>query len=330
MSLRERDFVKIICAAGTEDPLIVKNIALIYTLAGADCIDMAANPSIVKAARAGVELAKSLALKFGKGEASEPILCISFGVKGDQHVRKARVTEIGKGLVALTKVCPTNAIVGGTNGEPVRVIEPLCIGAGKCALVKPGAIEFYTPERNLREILPLCKAEGAAMFELHANAGTDEEVVEDWQLMNEVNPGGYLSMCIGRSYKSNKEILERVEKIRAISGQRTIIQADGNPMTGESDSMNCGLQAVAMGDIIRKMRNPPFVLLSGGTNAKSVELAKFSGVLLNGISFGSYARKIVYKYITMAGLEGKEEELREAVGLASEFVGKIKSDLRSA
>jgi len=330
VSLKERDFVKIICAAGTEDPKIVRNIALIYTLAGADCIDIAANPSIVKAACEGREAAIKIAEKMGVPVPKPPLFCISFGIEGDQHVRKARVTEIGKNLFSLTKVCPTGAIVGGTNGEPVRVIEPLCIGAGKCALVRQGAIEFYTLKRNLPELLPLCKAEGADMFELHSNAGVDEEIVATWKLMNSINPDGFISMCIGRSYKSNKEVLERIEKIRAISGERTIIQTDGNPMTGESESINSGLQAVAMGDLVRKMKNPPFVILSGGTNMKTVQLAKVAGVLINGISFGSYARKIVYKYITMEGLLAKETELKEAVIIASEFVSKVKADLRNA
>ena len=78
------------------------------------------------------------------------------------------------------------------------------------------------------------------------------------------------------------------------------------------------------------MKNPPFVILSGGTNVKTVQLAKTAGVLINGISFGSYARKIVYKYITTEGLGAREDELKEAVRIASDFVSKVKADLRGA
>ena len=330
MGLPERDFVKIICAAGTEDTKIVHNIALVYTLAGADCIDMALNPEVVSSAQSGVEKALAIAKKWGL-ERSAPILCVSLGMEGDQHVRKARVTDIGRAMSEVDKKrlvasCPTRAIINDSQG--VRVVENLCIGSGRCALIKSGAIEFYNIKRDLADILPKCKAAGASMFELHANEGPDDEVLAKWTLMNKVLADGYLSMCIGRSFKSNKEIVERIQKIQAISRERTLIQADGNPMTGDSDTINCTLQAVAMGDIVRKMKNPPLVILSGGTNSKTVELARHAGVLINGVSFGSYARKLVYNYIVMDGLESKEAELQNAVQTATAFVDKIRSELR--
>jgi hypothetical protein len=59
-----RDYVKIICGAGNEDPTIVHNICLIYSLAGADCFDVSCNPSIVASARRGIEQAFKIEDRF--------------------------------------------------------------------------------------------------------------------------------------------------------------------------------------------------------------------------------------------------------------------------
>ncbi|MFA6048906.1 MAG: ferredoxin family protein [Candidatus Micrarchaeia archaeon] len=328
-ALDKRDFVKIICAAGNEDPLVVHNISMLYAAAGADCIDVAANPKIVEAAKKGIE--KGLAMA-GRNETARqpPMLCVSVGLEGDQHVRKARVTELGKNCIELTRVCPSRAITGGKDGEPVRVITESCIGCGKCEAVKEGAIEFYSPKHDLGAILPECKAAGADMFELHANSGTDEEVLTAWNAINAITPDGFISICLGRGRLSDQQLTERVGKVQAISGKRTMVQADGVPMTGLSDSVNGTLQAVATGDIVLKMKNPPIVILSGGTNDKTAELAGMAGVPINGVSFGSNARRRVYRFITLEGLESKTAELGEAIGFAAGFVGKVKDDLRKA
>jgi Fe-S-cluster-containing hydrogenase component 2 len=327
MSLKDNDFVKIICAAGNQDHIMVHNISLVYTMAGADCIDMNASPVIVEYAKKGVELGLKLSKEAGI-ERQAPILCVSVGMEGDHHLRKARVTKIGENLTALIASCPVRAIVGGTNGELVRVIESRCIGVGTCDKIKPGAIEFYTPETDLTKILPECISAGATMIELHANTGTVAEVLDKWKLLNTVNPTGYNSLCLGRAYLSNKDVVERIEKIMEISGERTIVQADGNPMTGFSSSMNCTVQAVAMGDIVMKMKNSPLILLSGGTNLNTAELVRLCGVKVNGLSFGSNARAYIQKYLTMENLAERPEDLADAVKKATHFVDSVKKGLR--
>ena len=52
-----------------------------------------------------------------------------------------------------------------------------------------------------------------------------------------------------------------------------------------------------MADIIEKSNFPVNILISGGTNSKSTELAKLCQVNIDGISMGSYARKLVKDYI---------------------------------
>ena len=78
----------------------------------------------------------------------------------------------------------------------------------------------------------------------------------------------------------------------------TIIQADGIPMSGSDDSYKTTLQAVAMAEIIQNSKLPCYILISGGTNSKTAELANLCGINYNGIAIGSYARKIVKQYIS--------------------------------
>ncbi|MEM9008819.1 MAG: 4Fe-4S ferredoxin, partial [Cyanobacteria bacterium P01_F01_bin.86] len=50
-SLSLGQWFKLICGASYQDVAAVRNLSLIYSLAGADCIDVAADLAVVHAAR---------------------------------------------------------------------------------------------------------------------------------------------------------------------------------------------------------------------------------------------------------------------------------------
>ena len=100
----------------------------------------------------------------------------------------------------------------------------------------------------------------------------------------------------------------------------TIIQADGIPMSGSDDSYKTTLQAVAMAEIIQNANLPVHIVLSGGTNSKTAELAKLCGINYMGIAVGSWARKIVKPYINSSNFWTNQEGLKLAVAKASELV----------
>ena len=56
------------------------------------------------------------------------------------------------------------------------------------------------------------------------------------------------------------------------------------------------LQAVATAEIVQNEKFPVYIMLSGGTNSKTAELANMCGINYHGIAIGSYAREIVRKY----------------------------------
>ena len=76
-------WVKLICGASNEDIVAIEELCAIYSAAGVDYIDVAAEESIVQAARRGIEWAKKV---FG----NSPGLMISISDGKDVHFRKAK------------------------------------------------------------------------------------------------------------------------------------------------------------------------------------------------------------------------------------------------
>ena len=59
-SLNEGHWFKLICGASFQHLPAVRNLTLAYTLAGADCIDVAADPAVIAAAQEGIQVANKL------------------------------------------------------------------------------------------------------------------------------------------------------------------------------------------------------------------------------------------------------------------------------
>ena len=117
-------------------------------------------------------------------------------------------------------------------------------------------------------------------------------------------------------------------KLKKISKDKLIVQADGIPMSGGENDYNTTLQAIACADIINKKFNMRknvkekienggkamisskkvyrenghklgvYILVSGGTNEHSKKLANTTNVRVNGVSIGTYARDIIHKEIS--------------------------------
>ena len=110
-------------------------------------------------------------------------------------------------------------------------------------------------------------------------------------------------MCLDRKHLSNETLIDRIKAAHEIADDRLIIQADGIPMSGGVDDFNTTLQAVSIADLINKdlkMKNPVFknlpILISGGTNSHTGNLARKCGVKFNGITIGTHARKIISEF----------------------------------
>lgn len=233
------------------------------------------------------------------------------------------------------------------------VIKDLCIGCGKCSNICPkdDIISYRHNARELRELLPKCMEAGAETFELHAAVGEDDVTMEEWKVLNEINSSNYNSMCLDRLNLGNLKLEHRISEAAAISGGKIIIQADGYPMSGGEDDYNTTLQAVACADVINKkfnikrkkvkketsgkakMVNKMFykpldakgvipIVLSGGTNSLSRQLAEAAWVRCNGVAIGTYARDIVENFVRDENFHNDINIIQSAYNLAKSLVVK--------
>ncbi len=298
---------KLVCGAGNEDCETVKRLVYIYAKAGCEYFDISACKEIFEAAKEAAELA---GLK-------TPHFCVSIGIKGDRHITKAKIREsvcikCGNCL----RNCPNDAVY-----PSIMINEKRCIGCGTCAKKCPtGAITMFEKDIDVREILPYMVQNGVEILELHIMGHDKKDLEYKWNIINECNPK-FASICIDREFFGNKEVLDR---IRGMIAHRkpytTIVQADGIPMSGSDDTYKTTLQAVAMAEIIQNANLPVHIVLSGGTNSKTAELAKLCGINYWGIAVGSWARKIVKEYLNKPDFWENSKALSLAVEAASELV----------
>ena len=314
--LEKRKFFKLVCGAGNEDAEEVKKLVYIYTLSGAKCFDVSCNVDVVKSAGEAIDMAIKHAPSLGREIVTRPFINVSIGMKGDPHVRKAKMNDKCTKCGECKNVCPTNAIT-----EKQEIIETKCIGCGNCESVcLVGAIEFFHKDNAVKSLLTECKKCGAEQMELHAAVPNDTAILEEWKMLKEIIPDNYISMCLDRLHLGDSELKRRIIKAKEIAGEKFIVQADGVPMSGGKDDFNTTLQAVAIADIVMKSKIKVMVLLSGGTNSKTSELADACDVTFNGVSIGTFARNLVKDIISDNNFWQDENKIKEAVTIADNLI----------
>ncbi len=320
-------YFKLVCGAGNEDAEEVRRLTIIYVLAGCNGLDISATPEVVKACVSGVEAAYDLAAHFRKKIHNRPFITVSVGMGGDHHVRKAYIVDDCIDCKKCISVCPTDAIP-----FDYKVIREKCIGCGNCEAVCPPKVAAVRYEHNakaLSEVLPECLRLGAENIELHAAVADTESIMEEWKVVCDAQPNNFVSMCLDRYHLSNMHLIDRIRRAKEVAGERLIIQADGVPMSGGADDFNTTLQAIAIADIIDKdlmQKDHEFkdlpILLSGGTNGKTAEMAKLCNIQYGGVSIGTHARKIVKEHVQIEEFDDDLESLGEAVAIAEDLVSR--------
>ncbi|MFC1595706.1 ATP-binding protein [Candidatus Margulisiibacteriota bacterium] len=319
--LEKKQYFKLVCGAGNEDPEEVYKLVLVYALAGGNGMDMSANVDVVKAAVKAIDKAYELAPTLGVEIKNRPFLMVSIGLKGDPHVQKARIlrencTDCG----ACMAVCNQQAIEANADGE-TTIIPSRCIGCNDCYdACNFEAIEFYHKKVDPESVLPQCLEAGAENIELHAVTLDDESVLAQWELVNKLVPDNFISMCLDRKLLSNDHLIQRISKAYELAGERTVIQADGVPMSGGKDDFNTTLQTIAIADIVQKSGIPVKILASGGTNNLTGKLAKQCRVTIHGSAIGTFARNKIKEYITQDNFENEPELIKAAVKAARELI----------
>lgn len=308
--LEKKQCFKLVCGAGNEDPDEVEKLVTIYSLAGCNFFDVCAKPEIVDAAKNGLKRA---------GIKDDRYLCISVGIDGDPHITKAiidqnKCVKCGKCKI----VCPHDAII---ELDKYKVKKTRCIGCSKCVINCPKqAIDMVAQLVDYEEVLPKLIEKGIDCIEFHAISDNELDVYEKWEQINRLFDG-MLCISLDRSKLGDKKLKERVAKLLKIrKAYTTIIQADGIAMSGNNDEYGTTLQAVATAQLFQNANFPAYIMMSGGTNTKSTELAKLCGVTPNCIAVGSYARQIIKEFIQNDDLYKNESIMNEAVKIAKSLI----------
>ncbi len=348
---------KLICGASYQSLPAVRNLTLAYALAGADCIDVAADPAVVAAAKAGLKAATQLA---GTGDfpaIARPWLMVSMSAGEDPHFRKAWFDPAicpADCVRPCERICPADAI------DLSGVVRDRCYGCGRCLPVCPlGLIEARSQPTTIDAIAQQVLAQVDAL-EIHTHVGQLEEFAQLW---DNIEPWTQHLKLISVSCPDEEgpedQYLGFVRSLQNIicANRRDIRplvmwQTDGRPMSGD---IGKGTTHAAI-KLAQKVLNSDiegYVQLAGGTNQYTVSKLNALGLLhsrpdvcppnrpwgekadscvemprsrkVSGIAYGSFARSLLMPTIEQTlYLEEVPQQLRTAVDLAKSLVDPLK------
>lgn len=300
-SLEAGTWFKLICGASTHDSPSVRNLSEVYTAAGVDCIDVAADPAIICAAREGIERA------VGRG-AHRPLLMASVNDAADVHFRKAYFdpelcpADCTRPCEA---VCPAEAIV------QTGVIEQRCYGCGRCIPVCPygfvQARDYVHGVQHIRDVIYMVDA-----LEIHTGPDRLESFRTLWDQIADELPGlQVISISfpdLGDDIKLRNSLKQMWQTMLQVIQSWHIVaiwQTDGRPMSGDigPGTANASIRlAQRVRQILAVSDVGGHVQLAGGTNWKTVPLMMQSGLFrpvssdylntADGVAMGGYARKV--------------------------------------
>ncbi|AVH70388.1 circadian clock protein LdpA [Nostoc sp. 'Lobaria pulmonaria (5183) cyanobiont'] len=338
-SLKQGDWFKLICGASFQHLPAVRSLTLAYTLAGADCIDVAADPAVIAAAQSGLQAAKSLAKDAQKRgfdyKGNLPFLMVSLNDGEDPHFRKAEFnphecpTDCPR---PCERICPAQAIVFDSIKEDFSgVVSEKCYGCGRCIPICPYSI-IYTASyvTTPGAIAPLIMSTGVDAVEIHTRVGRLAEFERLWQA---ISPWADRLKLLAISCPDGEGMIDYLralyDLIAPLKGA-LIWQTDGRPMSGDIGD-GTTIAAVKLGQKVLAANLPGYVQLAGGTNSYTVAKLKAMGLLndfrlpildfrleeanpqskiqnpkskISGVAYGSYARVLLSPILEQ--LENKE------------------------
>lgn len=327
-SLVAGHWFKLICGASYQDLPTIRNLALTYTMARVDCVDVAADRAVIVAAKEGIETAQNLA-RFPQNQ--RPWLMVSLNDGEDPHFRKA---VFNPQLCPVDcprpceKICPAYAIDGG------GVIEQRCYGCGRCLPVCPlQIIETKSLICQPQEIIPLIIEMGVDAIEIHTQVGHEQEFSRLWQA---IAPLAKNLKILAISCQDHEYIIDYLHYLQETISPLScplIWQTDGRPMSGDIGKGTTH-PAINMAKKVISKNLAGFVQLAGGTNGHTVTKLQQIGLRekIAGIAYGSYARSLILpilERLNQPNLENDPPAFQEAVKAASILVAQLKTDLNS-
>lgn len=313
-SLQQGQWVKLICGASYQDLAAIRNLALVYTLAGVDCIDLAADPAVFQVAQKGVRAALGLKNSSQRLEKTHfPWLMVSLNDGEDPHFRKAQFDPQfcpADCPRPCAQVCPALAIAAIANDQNSPKAQGVqaekCYGCGRCLpICPPGIIKTYSYQAEVASLLPWLNSGEIAAVEIHTQVGHYQKFQILWQELQPIFPR---LQAIAISCPYHPEAVAYLQSLYEWIGKLNIPliwQTDGRPMSGDIGRGTTHL-CLHYAQKVLQSGLPGFVQLAGGTNGHTVKKLSqlnqnFTGspqkfrekLSINGVAFGSCARTLL-------------------------------------
>jgi len=353
-SLKAGCWFKLICGASFQSLPAVRNLTLAYTLAGADCIDVAADTAVILAAQEALQVAAGLIDEIhqrdgiGVGK-TPPLLMVSFNDGEDPHFRKAEFNRVECPADCprpCESICPAQAIVFPSTGVVPALLPGVmtdrCYGCGRCLPVCPSQlIDTRSYVSRPEAITPLVLSTGVDAIEIHTQVGRLTDFKRLWEC---ILPWVDQLKLVAISCPDGEDLIDYLGSLYNLISPLPcplIWQTDGRPMSGDIGA-GTTRAAVKLGQKVLAAGLPGYVQLAGGTNNYTVAKLRALGLLpssISGVAYGSYARALLSPILDQLEemgvnqssrtatmhLEDHPDLLWQAVTLARNLVDQIKS-----
>ena len=284
-SLQSGCWFKLICGASYQALADVRNLTLTYALAGADCIDVAADAAAIAAAKEGLAAAEKYSVD-NELVWNRPWLMASISAGEDPHFRKAWFDAAicpADCLRPCERICPAAAI------DSTGVIRDRCYGCGRCLPICPyGLIEVRSQPTKIDEIAQQVLSQVDAL-EIHTHVGQLAEFAQLWRTIEPWTKELKLisvSCPDGEDYVGYLRSLHNIieSPIRTDTGTDTYTnictstsihkplvmwQTDGRPMSGDIGKGTTHA-AIKLAQKVLSSNLEGYVQLAGGTNQYTV------------------------------------------------------------